>query len=268
MILRGYINGWSLLQKIICGLTILYLLAPMVIIILLSFSSSQFLAFPPPGFSLQWYERIVQDQRWMDALYTSVIIMIPSAISATAIGTAAAVAVERGRLPFAGLISGALMMPIVVPYIITAAAIYGAFRSWGISGTYGGFLLAHVMLTIPYVFSITLASLKTVDATIESAALTLGATPTRVLFSITLPLIMPAIVSGLLFAAVSSFDELVVSMFISSPQLRPLAVQMWSNVQGDTDPTIAAIASAMFFLTLLLLLLDSLVNRRRDALVR
>lgn len=263
-LLTGGFNAWSFLQKLVCVLAIVYLLAPIAIIVILSFSSSQFLTFPPPGFSLQWYERILEDSRWVSSLKTSLAITVPSAILATGIGTGAAIAVERGKLPFPAIVSGAVMMPLVVPYIITAAAIFGAFRAWGLSGTYPGFLLAHVLLTIPYVFSITIASLKTVDASLESAALTLGASPRRVMFSITLPLIAPAVASGFLFAAVTSFDELVVSMFISAPDLRPITVQMWSNVMGDTDPTISAIASAMFFFTLLLLLIDGLINRDKD----
>lgn len=263
---RGFVSGWSLLHTAIVGLTIIYLLAPIVIVVMLSFSSAQFLTFPPPGYSLQWYQRIVEDPRWVSSLTTSLLITAPASLLATAVGTAAAVAVERGRVRFAGVISGVMMAPLVVPYIITAAGIYGAFRAWGLSGTYQGLLLAHVLLTIPYVFTVTLAALKSVDGSVENAALTLGASPARVLFTVTLPMIAPAIFSGLLFAAVTSFDELVVSMFISSPTLKPVTVQMWSNVQSDTDPTISAIASAMFFITLLLLLIDNLITRRKDAL--
>lgn len=258
------LSRWTVLQRVLCGLTIIYLLAPIAIVVILSFSSSQFLSFPPPGYSMQWYVRIIEDPRWIASLITSISITVPSAIIATVIGTAAAIAVERGKIPLPAFISGAMMMPLIVPYIITAAAIYGTFRMWGLSGTYSGFLLAHVLLTMPYVFTVTYAALQSVDASVEQAALTLGASPMRVLFTITLPMIGPAIVSGLLFAAVTSFDELIVSMFISSPELRPVTVQMWSNVRGDTDPTIAAIASAMFFLTMFLLLLDGLFGRKQN----
>jgi putative spermidine/putrescine transport system permease protein len=153
------------------------------------------------------------------------------------------------------------MAPIVIPVIIIAAATYGSFQIWSLNGTLLGFVLAHTMLTVPYVTSTVLASLEMVDERYEKAALTLGAPPWTVFRRIVFPLILPGVLSGLLFAMVISFDELVVSLFIGSPTFRPVTVQMWSDVTGDVDPTIAAIGTLLFFFSLLVLLLEAVTRR-------
>jgi len=153
------------------------------------------------------------------------------------------------------------MAPIVVPVIIIAAATYGLFQIWSLNGTLLGFVLAHTVLTVPYVTSTVLASLEMVDEGYGKAALTLGASPWTVFRRIVFPLILPGVLSGLLFAMVISFDELVVSLFIGSPTFRPVTVQMWSDVTGDVDPTIAAIGTLLFLFSLLVLLLEAATRR-------
>ncbi|EJJ31494.1 ABC transporter permease [Rhizobium sp. CF142] len=256
-------GGWLYLRSLIVALIVIYTLAPLVIIVILSFSSAQFLTFPPPGLSLQWYERILSSPKWASALKTTALITIPTTIIATVVGTGAAIGIARSKGSSAAFLSAIIMSPLVIPTIIVGAGVFSIFRSWGLAGTYTGMILAHVMLTIPYVFSVTLASLRTVNSNLEGAALTLGASPLRVLLLVTVPMIAPAILSGFLFAAVMSFDELVISMFLNSPTVRPITVQMWADVRGEVDPTIAAIASCLFAFTLILLLADHLVARRR-----
>jgi putative spermidine/putrescine transport system permease protein len=255
---------WGTLRIVVSGLTLVYTLAPLVVITILSFSSAPFLTFPPPGFSLIWYRKILSDPDWSSSLLTTVMVTIPAAMIATAIGTGAAIAVVRGRIPAPTIVGGVIMLPLVIPAIIAAAALSAAFGRIGLLGTYVGFLVAHVLLTIPYVFSVTQAALKTVSGDVEGAALTLGAGPRRVLFRITLPMILPSVISGFLFAAVVSFSELVVSMFLSSPNLRTVSVQMWSNVRGSVDPTIAAVATSIFLLTVAILVIEHCVRRRSE----
>ncbi|HLI13924.1 MAG TPA: ABC transporter permease [Alphaproteobacteria bacterium] len=259
------IRWWALLRFLVCALVVVMMLAPLAIVIIISFSSAPFLSFPPPGFSLQWYEKFFGSAAWLDALATTVKVMIPVSLLATALGTMAALGIARGRAPFATALGGLLMAPLVVPVIITAAAIFGAFRAWGLHGTLLGLILAHTVLTLPFVLSTVLASLRMVDRSLENAALTLGATPWHVFWRITFPLILPGVVSGLLFALVMSFDELVVSLFISTPSLRPITVEMWSDVRGAVDPTITAISTSLFLFSLLLLLTESLARRRLRA---
>jgi putative spermidine/putrescine transport system permease protein len=264
MIARGWRSDrlWPSLRGAICAMLAVYMIAPLVIVVVISFSSAPFLQFPPPGLSLQWYRRMLSTAAWLDSLTTSVEIMLPAATLATMLGTAAAVGIARGRFPGAAVIGGLLMAPMVVPVIITAAAVFALFQAWGLYGTLTGLILAHTLLTIPYVMATTLGALEVVDQRLEHAALTLGATPWRSFWRVTFPLILPGVLSGLLFAMVISFDELIVSLFISTPEVRPVTVQMWSDIRGDVDPTISAIATVLFLFSLAILLLESLLRRR------
>lgn len=256
---------WFGLRGVINLLLVIYMLAPMAVVLIISFSSAQFLTFPPPGFSWQWYEKMLSNPTWLSTLGTSAKIVIPTAILSTVLGTAAALALSRIPGTLAVALRAVLMAPLVIPVIITAAAIFGVFRVWGLYGSIMGLILAHVVLTLPYVLSTVSATLELFDRRLEDAAANCGATPTVTFQRITLPLISPAVLSGLLFAMVISFDELIVSLFLSSPTVRPVTVQMWSNIRGDTDPTIAAIATVLFIFSLGALLLDSLARRRSGA---
>lgn len=256
------LGRWRALRGTVCVLVALYLIAPLVIVVVISFSAASFLQFPPPGLSLRWYHNLFDDPAWTDLLKVSIEILIPSAALATLLGTAAAHALVRGRIPGAAIIGAALMLPIVVPAIITAAALFGVYRGLGLNGTLTGLIIGHVIITTPYVVATVSSALRTMDPRLEAAAAILGAPPLTAFRRITAPLLMPAILSGLLFAAVASFDELIVSLFVSSARVRPVAVQMWSNIRGDVDPTIAAIASLCFAFALVALLLDSILRRR------
>ena len=253
---------WTGIRVAICALVVVYMLVPLAIVLIISFSSAPFLTFPPPGFSMQWYEKFFSDPAWVRSLLVSLKVMVPTAILATVCGTAAAVGLSRGTFRGAAIINGVLMAPLVVPVIITAAAMFGVFRVWGLYGTLPGLVLAHTILTIPYVLSTVGASVQLVDRRLEDAAANLGARPWTAFRRITLPLILPAVLSGLLFSMVISFDELIVSLFISTPTVRPVTVQMWSNIRGDTDPTIAAIATLLFLFSLAALLVEALARRK------
>ena len=255
---------WPLLRASICAAIVVFLISPMIVVVIVSFSSAPFLTFPPPGLSLQWYRKVANLPVWLDAISTSATIMVPSALIATAAGTAAAVGLARGRIPGAAVIASLIMAPMVVPVIITAAAMLGVFRTWGLQGTLLGLILAHATLAIPYVVFTVLAAMRLVDDQLESAALTLGATRWRAFWRVTFPMILPAVLSGLLFAMVISFDELVVSIFLSSPTVRPVTVQMWSDVRGDVDPTIAAIGTLLLAFSVVVLLLEAALNRQRS----
>lgn len=256
---------WAGLRAAICVLVAIYMIAPMIVVVVISFSAAAFLHFPPPGLSLQWYRRLFATPEWTSALLTSVEVTLPTGLLATVLGSAAAVGLARATFPGAALIGALLMAPMVVPVIIVAAAVYTLFQSWDLNGTLLGLILAHTLLTLPYVMANVRSAMETVDRQLENAALTLGATPWRSFWRITFPLILPGILSGLLFALVVSFDELVVSLFISTPEVRPVTVQMWSDVRGAVDPTISAIATVLFSVSLLLLLADSVFRRRRGS---
>jgi putative spermidine/putrescine transport system permease protein len=253
---------WTRLRLLVCALASVFLIAPLVIVLIISFSSAPFLSFPPPGLSMRWYENLFGNPMWLGSLITSVKILVPTAILATVLGTAAAYGLARTEFPGRSIVIGFLMAPLVVPIIIIAAGIFGVFRMMGLHGTLTGLIIAHTVLTIPYVLATVSAALAMVERQLEDAALTLGASPWNCFRRVTLPLITPAILSGLLFAMVISFDELVVSLFISTPAVRPVTVQMWSNIRGDVDPTIAAVATLLLLFSLTALLAEHVVRRR------
>jgi putative spermidine/putrescine transport system permease protein len=255
-------GGWRGLRSTICVLVALYLLAPLAIVVIISFSAAPFLQFPPPGLSLRWYQNLFSDANWVDSIIVSIQVLVPSSLIATLLGTAAAYALIRGRIPGATLITACLMLPVVVPGIITAAGLFGIYRGLGLNGTLTGLVIGHTVLVTPYMVATVGASLRTLDAGLEDAAATLGAPPWAAFRRITLPLLSPAVLSGLLFAMVVSFDELIVSLFVSTARIRPVPVQMWSNLRGDFDPTIAAIASLCFVFALVALLLEMALRRR------
>jgi putative spermidine/putrescine transport system permease protein len=257
---------WRAARGVACFVVALYLLAPLAIVVIVSFSSAPFLQFPPPGLSLRWYGNLFGDPAWTSALLVSAEILVPASVLATTIGTAAAYALVRGEIPGAVAIQAFLMLPVVVPAIITAAALFGAFRPLGLNGTLAGLVIGHTVLTLPYVVATVVAALRSLDPRLEAAAATLGARPWTGFRRVTLPLLAPGIVSGLLFAMVVSFDELIVSLFVSTARVRPVPVQMWSNLRGDYDPTIAAIASLSFLLAIAALAGNWLLSRRGDRL--
>lgn len=255
-------GGWRALRGGICLLVAVYLLAPLAIIVAISFSSAPFLKFPPPGLSLRWYDNLFGDAGWTRSIIVSIEVLVPSSLTATVLGTAASYALIRGRIPGASVITACLMLPVVVPAIITGAALFGVYRGLGLNGTLTGLVIGHTVLIVPYVVATVGASLRSLDARLEDAAATLGAAPWIGFRRVTLPLLMPAVLSGLLFAMVVSFDELIVSLFVSTARVRPVSVQMWSNVRGDFDPTIAAIATLCFVFALFALLLEMVMRRR------
>jgi putative spermidine/putrescine transport system permease protein len=247
---------WRLLRGTLVVMVAVFLLAPLAVVVIISFSSAPFLQFPPPGFSLRWYDVLFSTPAWTNALWVSVQLMVPSSILATILGTAASLGLVRGRVPGAAFITACLMLPIIVPGMITAAALFGIYRGLGLNGTLTGLIIGHTVLLIPYVVATVSSALRVQDVQLEQAAATLGAPPWATFRHVTLPLIMPAVMSALLIAMILSFDELIVSLFVSSARVRPVAVQMWSNLLGDFDPTIAAIASVCFLFALLVMVAD------------
>jgi putative spermidine/putrescine transport system permease protein len=254
--MRDGTRPWRILRAIVCCIVAVWLLAPLAVVVVISFSAAPFLQFPPPGFSLRWYDQLFSTPAWTNSLLVSVEIMVPAASVATVLGTAASYALVRGRVPGARLVLACLMLPIVVPGMITAAALFGVYRGLGLNGTLTGLIVAHTVLCLPYVVATVTSALRVQDARLEQAAATLGAPPWSAFRHVTLPLILPAVASSLLVAMILTFDELIVSLFVSSARVRPVAVQMWSNLLGDFDPTIAAIASVCFLFALLVLLAD------------
>lgn len=240
-----------------------FLIAPSAVVVVMSFSSGYLMTFPPPGFGIEWYRNFFALPRWTASTLNSLQIALLSTVLATVLGTLCAFGFDRGRPPAGGAIIGLILSPLIVPVVITAIGMFMTYQRLGI-GSYEGLVAAHTVLGIPYVFITVWAGLREVDPDLELAAASLGASPTRRFLKVTVPLILPSILIGAIFAFASSWDEVVIAIFLVTPQLRTLPVTMWEEARQSVDPTIAAASSMLTAATLLILLLI-LVFRRAPA---
>jgi putative spermidine/putrescine transport system permease protein len=221
----------------------LYLISPILVIVPMSFSENSYLAFPPTGFTMDWYQALLDDYSWIEAAINSAIVALLSALCSVVLGTMGALALSRGKVPFRNAIMAILLSPMIVPFVIVGLAVYIAFLNLGLTQTVFGFVLVHTSLGVPYVLINVVASLTSVDRSLEMAAMNLGAGRIETFMRITLPLILPGMLSGALFAFIISWDEVVVAIFLSGPELTTLPVKMWSGIRVQIDPTIAAIST-------------------------
>jgi putative spermidine/putrescine transport system permease protein len=251
---------------VIAALVIVLLTAPTLVVVISSFGSTRSLAFPPKGLSTQWYENFFTDA-WLPTAMTSLQVASLSAVLASILGTMAAFGVIRGRFPGRQFVQAVFLAPMIVPTVIVGIGVFQVFGRWHITGSVLGLVLAHTALALPFVVVTVGASLQTVDPVFERAAANLGASPIRTFLKITLPLILPGVLTGALFAFVTSLDEVVVAIFLTSPQVTTLPVQIFSTLQNFLDPTVAAISTILIAITVLVLLGSALARRRR-AVVR
>lgn len=251
-----------LLLLAIGGLTVFFLMAPTLVIVPMSFTASNSLTFPPEGFSMRWYEKMVTDPQWSTGFTNSAKVAFLAAILATSLGTLAALGTVRGQFPGKGAINGLILSPLIVPTIIIAIGMFSVFVRWKIAGSLPGLVLAHTALALPFVVVNVATGLRTIDRNLELAAQSLGAGPIRTFRRITLPLILPGVLAGALFAFITSWDEVVVSIFLTSARFRTLPVEMWEQVRQVVDPTVAAVATTLLVVTTTLLLLVFVARRQ------
>ena len=250
---------------ILLGLaTLVFLAAPLAVVVPISFSSAKYLTFPPPGWSVQWYERYLGSREWMSATVRSFEVALLTTVAATAVGTSAAMALRR---PFRGrsLARLIILAPMVVPVIIVAIAIYGLYAKLRMVGTLHGLVLAHTVLALPFVVVVVSATLSGFDSTLELAAQNLGANGWQTFRFVTFPLIRPGIVSAALLAFVTSFDEVVVAIFVSGTQAATLPKQMWDGIRTEIDPTVAAVSTLLIGVTTAVICISAVVRLRAGA---
>jgi putative spermidine/putrescine transport system permease protein len=250
----------------ICILVLGFLILPIVIIVPLSFSSGSFLSFPLPGLSLRWYHELFTSAPWQLSLRNSLIVASATTIAATVLGTLAALGLTRTRLPGHTLLMGLIVSPMVVPLVIVAVGVYFAYAPFGLTGSLVGLTLAHSALAAPFVVITVSATLQGFDPNQARAGASLGASPTVVFFRIVLPLILPGVISGALFAFITSFDEVVVALFLTGPAERTLPRQMFTGMRENISPVITAAASLLILLSVLLLTALELLRRRSERL--
>lgn len=231
------------------ALIYLYLLAPILIVIPVSFSAAAFVVFPPRGLSLRWYVNFLQSRELTEAFWLSLRLAVTVTLAATVTGTLAALALVRYRLPGRDLVRTALMAPIVLPGVVLGIALLIFLNRTPLAQSFSGLLVAHLVVTLPYVVRTVSATLEGFDRRVEEAAASLGAPPLALFWTVTLPLIKPGVIAGAVFAFITSFDELVVSLFLTGPRLSTLPVQIYNYIEFASDPTIAAISVLLIVLT-------------------
>jgi putative spermidine/putrescine transport system permease protein len=247
------------------ALTVFYLLAPTLVIIPMSFTQARILSFPPQGFTLQWYQRMFTDPQWAAGIQHSAQVATLTAIIATVLGTLAALGLTRGRFPGRPLVNALALSPLIVPVVVIAIGMFGLFVQWRISGSLVGLVLAHTALALPFVIVNVGTSLRTMDRNLELAAANLGADPRRSFLHITLPLILPGVLAGAIFSFITSWDEVVVAIFMTSARFRTLPVEMWEQVRQVVDPTVAAVSTTLLLVTTTLLVILFVVRRQAPA---
>ena len=250
----------------IAGLVLFYLILPILVVVPLSFSSASYLSFPPPGFSLQWYRNFFTRADWLSSAWLSLWVGLAVTVLATTLGTPAAVALVRGRFVGKGLVNAFILSPLIVPGIIVAIGIYFFYARLGIVGSPIALVLAHTCLAVPFVVINVSATLYGFDEALEYAAMSLGASRWGAFRQVTLPLIGPGVVAGALFAFVTSFDELIVALFVSGTTAVTLPRRMWEGIRFEIDPTIAAVSTILVAFTGAVLLSAELLRRRSERL--
>jgi putative spermidine/putrescine transport system permease protein len=246
----------------LCGLVLFFLVAPILAIAPLSFNKEPYFTYPIRSYSLRWYEAFFLTANWQLALRNSIIVASATAALATLLGTLAALGLARPEFRFRGAVTALLLSPMVLPIIVTAVAIYLFYARIGLNGSFTGLVLAHTILASPFVVVTVGATLATYDRTLSRAAASLGAGPVRAFFRVMLPLILPGIASGALFAFITSFDDVVVALFVAGTEQRTLPRQMWSGVRENLDPTITAVATMLVVLSILVVTAGERLRRR------
>jgi putative spermidine/putrescine transport system permease protein len=252
------------------SLALVFLALPILIVITLSFSSASYLTFPPPAFGIRWYYAYLSSPEWMASTWLSLGIAACVVVLSTALGTLAALGLARLSGATRTALGALILSPLIVPGIVVAIGIYYVFARYRLVGSPAGLVLAHACLAVPFVVTSVSASLAGLDRRLEQASLGLGATPWGTFRQVTLPLIRPGILVGALFAFITSFDELIVALFLSGSGAITLPRRMWDDLRFAIDPTIAAVSTLTITLTTALLagayvLRQQQISRQRGA---
>jgi len=284
---------WHYTYLVICALIFLFLIAPILIVIPLSFNAEPYFTFTekmlkldPTGYSTRWYDLLLtfgmnapdgprdgswwadawSNAAWIGAAKNSVIIGFFSTLLATVLGTIAALGLSRPEMPYRRAIMAILISPMIVPIIITATGLFFFYSATGLANTYAGIIMAHATLGIPFVIITVTATLVGFDHSLTRAAANLGANPTTTFFKITMPLILPGVISGALFAFVTSFDEVVVVLFVAAHDQQTIPRQMWNGIREQISPAILSVATILVIISILLLTTVELLRRRSERL--
>lgn len=255
--------------RVVAFLVLLFLMLPILVIMPLSFNAEPFFTFTegmlsldPDAYSMRWYQEIVDDQKWRLAIWNSFVVGAAAATIATTLGTLAAVGLSSPWMPYKRLITALLLSPMIVPLIIIAAGMFFFYTQFNLVGTFTGLIIAHAALGVPFVIITVTATLSGFDRSLFIAGLSLGASPLKVFWDVVIPLIRPGVISGGLFAFVTSFDEVVLVLFLAGPEQRTIPRQMFSGLREQINPTILAVATLLVVLSAALLFTLEALRRR------
>ncbi len=275
-------RAWHYTYRTFCGLVLFFLVAPLIVVIPLSFTSGAFLnftpemlAFDPEGYSLRWYRLLIGDcsdktvttvcsDKWVVGARNSLFIAVIATALATTLGTLAALGLSRPEMPYRKLIMAIMISPLIVPLIIVASGMFLFFAKFQLVATFTGLILAHTALGLPFVVITVTATLVGFDTSLTRAAAGLGSGPARAFFKVQMPLILPGVISGGLFAFITSFDEVVVVLFVGGRNQMTLPRQMWSGIRQEISPTILSAATILVLFAIVLLVTLELLRRRNE----
>ncbi|WP_295314679.1 ABC transporter permease [Roseobacter sp.] len=264
---------WHFTFRVICGAILVFLITPILVVMPLSFNAEDFftftpemLRFDPAGYSMKHYEDFFTNSDWQGALKNSIRIAPAATLLSVGFGTLAAIGLSQPHVPFRRAIMAILISPMIVPLIISAAGMYFFYSRIGLQGTYAGVVLAHAALGIPFVIITVTATLVGFDNSLTRAAANMGANPVTTFFRVQMPLILPGVISGGLFAFITSFDEVVVVLFVGSAGQKTLPWQMFTGLREQISPTILAVATILVIVSIALLTVVELLRRRSERL--
>jgi putative spermidine/putrescine transport system permease protein len=255
----------SIAKLLFGGAVVFFLMAPLVAILPLAFTDSVFLNYPIPGFSMRWFVELLTADAWRRSIFNSLIVGAGTTALATVLGTIGSLGLRGKRVSLVfGFVRTIFLLPMVVPAVVLGVGMQLVFAQYGLANTYLGVIVAHTVLAVPFVVVNVTASLQGIDRRLEQAAASMGAAPHVVLRTVTLPLAMPGIISGAVFAFATSLDEVVLTLFVAGPNQRTLARQMFSTIRENISPAIAAAAFVFIAGTLLVGLLVNAGRKRTE----
>ncbi|PTM42742.1 ABC transporter permease [Bosea sp. 124] len=252
--LRPAGTAFGALRLAFGALAVAFLLLPLVAILPLAFTDSVFLVYPISGPSMRWFGALAESQAWTRAIVNSLFIGTGATILSTVIGTLAALGLRRELVPFSGVLRSIFLLPMVVPAVVLGVGMQVLYARMGLASSYPGVIIAHAVLCVPFVLVNVAGALASIDPALERAAASLGAPPVKVFREVTLPLALPGILTGAVFAFATSLDEVVITLFVAGPNQTTLARQMFSSLRENISPAIAAAAFIIMILTFALLL--------------
>nr|WP_298097835.1 ABC transporter permease [uncultured Shinella sp.] len=247
------------------ALVCLFLILPIVFIAALSFGSSQWLIFPPPSWTFKWYQDLFADPRWLYSALTSLKIAAIVTVLSVVIGFLAALGLDRGRFAGRDLLRALFLTPMILPVVVLAVALYALFLKLGLAGTTIAFVIAHLLIALPFSIISIGNALEGFDRSIEDAAILCGANPWEARLRVTVPAISHGIFGAAVFSFLASWDEVVLAIFMASPTLQTLPVKIWTTLRQDLTPVIAAASTLLIAFTILLMIVAALLRKGRKA---